>query len=247
MKNTAIATALGIVLSAGIASADNVYQTLPFSQDWTNIGLITTNDDWSGVPGVLGYLGDGDAGSLTAVSPCTTSTTADITTAVDVIANQTLTTISNGGVAEFHITNPVVAIQGSGTADWPNLQIHLNTTGYQSITVAAQLRDIDGGNTDNAVQPIALQYRVGTTGTWTCVNTVADATTGPNLATLVTPVNVVLPGAADNQAQVQIRFLTTNAVGNDEWVGIDDITVTGTLLPVPTVSTTWGAIKTRNQ
>jgi hypothetical protein len=27
-------------------------QTLPFSQNWTNTGLITANDDWSGVPGI---------------------------------------------------------------------------------------------------------------------------------------------------------------------------------------------------
>src|SRR5262249_36933321 len=53
----------------------------------------------------------------------------------------------------------------------------------------------------------------------------ADATTGPSLATLVTPVDVILPPDANNQAVLQIRIMTTNAVGNDEWVGIDDIVV----------------------
>ena len=53
----------------------------------------------------------------------------------------------------------------------------------------------------------------------------ADATTGPGAATLVTPVSAVLPAAADNRPLVQLRILTTNAVGQDEWVGVDDIEV----------------------
>ena len=56
---------------------------------------------------------------------------------------------------------------------------------------------------------------------------VADATTGPSLATLVTPVSVVLPAAAEDQPLAQVRVITANAAGNDEWVGIDDIAVTG--------------------
>ena len=39
---------------------------------------------------------------------------------------------------------------------------------------------------------------------------------------------MVLPAAADNQPLLQVRIITANAVGNDEWVGIDDIAVTGT-------------------
>src|SRR5262249_57649334 len=53
----------------------------------------------------------------------------------------------------------------------------------------------------------------------------SDGTTGPSLASLVTPIDVILPPDANNQAVLQIRIMTTNAVGNDEWVGIDDIVV----------------------
>lgn len=236
-------TALLVVGAVSVASADSVPQSLPFAQNWTNIGLITVNDDWSGVPGVVGYLGDIATTSLTGVNP--TTLLGDSVGAVDVIANQTATTISNGGVAEFHITDPVVALQGSGAADAPNLRLHINTTGYQNITLACNLRDIDGGNSDNTNMQVAVQYRVGGSGSWTNVpgGYYPDVTTGPSLAVLVTPVSLVLPAGANNQAQIQIRILTTNAPGNDEWVGIDDINVTGTLLPVPVESTTWSAIK----
>ena len=50
---------------------------------------------------------------------------------------------------------------------------------------------------------------------------------GPSLATLVTPVSAPLPAAAENQPLVQVRVITTDAVGSDEWVGVDDISVTG--------------------
>ena len=218
---------------APLVSADSSYQLLPFTQAWTNTNLITVNDNWSSVLGIVGYRGDNLTAS-TGVDPQTILADGS-GTPVDVIANQiNPDTLIDGGVAEFDvIADPVVALQGSGTADAPFLLLHVNATGKQGITVSYNLRDIDGG-TDNTIQQVALQYRVGTSGDFTnlAAGYVADATTGPSLATLVTPVNVTLPSAADNQAQVQIRIITTNAVGSDEWVGVDDISITGGTLAV---------------
>ncbi len=227
-----VALIAGGPLMMRLVRADNLAQSLPFSQNWTNTGLITIDDDWSGVPGIIGYRGDGLTGA-TGVNPQTVVAESIV---VDVNANQTNpNTFATGGVSEFHIANPVVALQGSGTARAPYLQLNLNTTGNSNINVVYNLRDIDG-STDNAIQPVALQFRVGSTGNFTNVPAgfVADATTGPSLATLVTPVNVTLPAAADNRPLVQVRIITTDAVGNDEWVGIDDISVTGSGGVLPT-------------
>ncbi|MFH1816124.1 MAG: ExeM/NucH family extracellular endonuclease [Pseudomonadota bacterium] len=223
-----LALTLAIVgLFASAAHADNTPQTLPFSQDWTNIGLITANDNWSGVPGITGYRGD-ELTSATGVDPQTI--TADGTTSpVDVNANQTNpNTFSTGGVTEFHLTDPVVALTGSGTADAPFILLSLNTTGHSGIVVRYDLRDLDG-SADNAQQQVALQYRVGASGSFINVPEayVADATEGPSLAGKVTPVQVTLPADADNQPLLQLRVITTNAPGNDEWVGIDNISVQG--------------------
>ena len=207
--------------------ADSTYQSLPFSQNWSNTSLITTNDDWSGVPGIVGYHGDGLTGS-TDTDPQTILADGT-TTPIDVNANKTNPdTFTWGGLAEFEITNPVVALQGSVTAAAPFILIHVNTTGITNITVSYNLRDIDG-SADDAQQQVALHYRVGTTGNFTNVSAayVADATTG-GAATKVTPVNVTLPADADNQPQLQIRMMTTDASGDDEWVGVDDISITGT-------------------
>ena len=80
------------------AIADSSPQVLPFSQNWTSLGLITLDDDWSGAPGFIGYRGDG----LTTVDGVDPQTiTADGTTVVDVLANRTNpNTLGTGGVGE---------------------------------------------------------------------------------------------------------------------------------------------------
>jgi len=222
---------LCVLLAFGVILwADTTAQNLPFSQNWTDTSMITTDDDWSGVPGIVGYRGD-DLTTATGTDPRTI--VADGTnTPVDVNANQTSpNTFATGGVAEFHLADPVIALNGSGTADAPFILISVNTSGKSSIRVKMNLRDLDG-SADNAITPVAIQYRVGGSGNFTNVFYVPDATTGPSLATLVTPVDFMLPANADNQPLVQVRVITTNAVGNDEWIGIDDIEIDGTAGPL---------------
>lgn len=222
--------ATGAIYFAGIAGfraqADTNAQPIPFSQNWTNINLITVDDNWSGVPGIIGYRGDD---LTTAVGTDPRTILADGSAVVDVIANQTNPdTLATGGVAEFEIANPVVALQGSGTADAPHIVVRVNATGRSNIVFAANIRDIDG-SADDAVQQVDVQYRVGGSGNYTSVagGYIADATTA-GTATQVTALNLTLPAAANNQAIVDIRVITTNATGSDEWVGVDDINVNGT-------------------
>ncbi|MGZ3181869.1 MAG: Ig-like domain-containing protein [Telluria sp.] len=211
-----------------------------FYQDWSNTGLITTNDDWSNVPGIVGYRGDGMTSS-TGVNP--SNLTSDGTPTVNVIANQANpNTLSTGGVAEFQIADPVVALQGSGTAAAPSLVMYLDASGRQDLHFSVDLRDVDGSG-DNAIQQVAVQYRIGDSGAWTNVpgGYVADASTGGS-ATQVTHLDLNLPAAVNNQSQVEIRVMTSNAVGSDEWIGIDNIAVTSNAISAdhtpPTLTST---------
>lgn len=238
MNRFARRLALGVLLSCGAfaAHADNTAQTLPFVQDWSNPALIAANDSWTGVAGIEGFRGDGLAGT-TAVDP-QTIVAPDSPGVIDVNANQTApNTFSTGGVTEFDLADDVVALSGSGTARAPYIKVYLNTTGAAGINVAYNLRDVDG-SADNSVQPVALQYRIGNSGNFTNVPAgfVADASSGPSLATLVTPVSAVLPADANNQPLVEVRIITTDAVGNDEWIGIDNISITATGTGTPTAS-----------
>ncbi|MCX6873772.1 MAG: hypothetical protein NTW21_08185, partial [Verrucomicrobia bacterium] len=138
---------IGIALagSSSFTRADATYHSLasgPFTQNWSNAGLITTDDNWSGVPGIVGYRGD----DLTAVTGTDPRTVTAESMVVDVNANQTApNTLTTGGVTEFALADPVVALAGSNTADAPYIQIHLDTTGTTSITVQYNLRGYYSG------------------------------------------------------------------------------------------------------
>ena len=217
------------VVSAGDKGGveNDTAQPIPFSQNWTTTTLISVDDDWSGVPGIVGYRGD----DLSTAIPADLQTlVADgSSTPIDVNANNPDPTAAvSGGVYEFDtIANPTIGMQGSATSDIPHIVINLNTSGTTALNIAYNLRDLD--TTDVAVQPFALQYRVGNTGPYTNIPAgfVSDASADGG-ATLVTPVSAALPAAAENQPLVQVRIMTTNVVGSDAMVGIDDIAVTGT-------------------
>src|SRR5438093_1169403 len=211
-----------LCLSFVRVGADNIAQSIPFSQNWGNASLITAANDWSGVPGIVGYRGD-DLTTTTGTDPQTILVDGGATP-VNVIANAAATN-TTGGVLEVETTDPTIALQGSSTADAPFILINLITTGKTSLRVSYRVRDLDA-SADNATQQVALHYRVGDSGNFTNLpgGYVPDAT-DPGSATKETFVSVMLPSAVENQPLVQLRIMTTNAVGNDELVGIDDIRV----------------------
>jgi hypothetical protein len=226
MKRALTAGIACLLLMASPARAGTAAATLPLLQSWTDRGQITRDDDWSRVSGIVGYRGDG-----LATEPGTDprGVSADGSgTPVDVAASLTDPRAVGlaAGVAEFELADPVVAIQGSATASAPHLVMALDTRGRSGVAVRLLLRDIDATAHD-AVEPVAVQYRVGGAGAFAAMpgGYVADATSGPGAATRVTPVRAELPAAASGQPLVQVRVITTNAVGQDEWVGIDNIEV----------------------
>ncbi len=235
--------ALGIV-AAATAHADTNYHALsggPYAQNWSNVDLITTDDIWSGVPSMEGYRGD----NLTSAQGADPQTILVFgSSPLDVNANRTDPSAFNtGGVVEVQggteiAGNPVVGFQGSNTADAPFLLLRLNTQGCGAISVSYLLRDIDTADNAVAGQPVVLQARSGESSDFSNVaNTFIQ--TANNGAT--SSFNVTLDSAFQNQPQVQLRWLTTNAAASsDALIGVDDINVScggGTDLP-PTVSST---------
>jgi predicted extracellular nuclease len=201
--------------------------TANFWQDWSDRNSITADDDWSNVASIVGYRGDNlvpGAGR----NPTGVTGTSDV---VDVIANPSPNdpnTFNTGGVVDFDdLLDPVIALQGSGTADAPYLVIHLDATGRQDVVFSTRLRDIDSGTT--ATQPIAVQYRIGNSGDWLNIEGgyIANANTGGD-----TMLSVTLPAAVNGEAQVQVRVITTDSTGSDAFIGIDDIGVTSTPIEV---------------
>ncbi len=235
---------LVVAFPAQLAQANTTAQSIPFYQDWTNTSLITTEADWSGVPGLMGYKGDSGEDEV-GVDP---QTILNDNNTVMVIPNMDSVDTPQSGVAEFEISDPTIALKGSLQADAPYLLININTTGKADVSVSYDVRDIDW-TVGDVITQVALHYRVGNTGLWTNLPAgyIADATSGDYEATLVTHVSVILPDETDNQPLVQVRIMTTNSapevigedLGLDEWIGIDNIVISEPVADVaPFVSTT---------
>ncbi len=215
---------------ASIKTKANTYYSelvggAPLVQTWTNSTQIANDDDWTGVVSIEGFRGNGLT-SVVGGSP-TTVLTDTPGNDLDVTANQTdpLTTTTDG-VAEFALSNPTVALKASDFASAPNLVVHLDSrlcTPGKAVRISYLIRDIDNSPIDS-VQPVSLQYRIGMSGNYSNVlfTTVADATAGVGQATKTTPVFATLPQAVVGQV-FDVRIITSNALGTDEWIGIDDI------------------------
>ncbi|MFN6440948.1 MAG: DUF4347 domain-containing protein [Nostoc sp. DedSLP01] len=204
--------------------------TSDFLQDWSNSNLITSDDNWSNLPSIRGFRGDGLVSS-TGTNPQTLLTDSSATP-IDVNANQTNpNTYTNSGITEFALSNPTIALRGSSTATAPHLVIYLDATGQQNLQLSFTLRDIDTSIRD-AIQSVAVQYRVGETGNF--INLPAafvpdasnNASSSASYDAREARISVLLPPEVTNQTKVQIRFITTDANGEDEWIGVDDIKVT---------------------
>ncbi|WP_375478733.1 DUF4347 domain-containing protein [uncultured Nostoc sp.] len=204
--------------------------TSDFLQDWSNTNLITRDDDWSNLPNIRGFRGDGLVSS-TGINPQTLLADGSATP-IDVNANQSNpNTYTNSGITEFALSNPTIALRGSSTATAPNLVIYLDATGRQNLQLSFTLRDIDTSTRD-AIQSVAVQYRIGNTGNFTNLpaafvpDASNNASTSASYDAREARISVLLPPEVTNQSQVQVRFITTDANGEDEWIGVDDIKVT---------------------
>lgn len=209
------------------------------TQDWSTSSLISSSDDWSGVQSIQGFS------TVTFGSGVGTDPRAFVFDSqnADVAANQFTSPSqfnpdvgSNGGLAEFQDFG-IVALGAGADAKVPNLVLYLDTTDMTApVTLQFDVQDLDSTSHD-AQEQLNVQYRIGETGVWTNLpgGYFADVTQ-PD-ATPTTHINLTLPTEVLGHAQLQVRIMTADAEGQDEWIGIDNIVVAcflrGTLIRTP--------------
>jgi len=216
-----------VLLASTTAVADDVPQPLPFVEAWSDNARIDHNNDWSGVPGVVGRRGNG---LVTTQGADPRSVVADgDATSLSVLANRSQVTGEQGALAELERADPTIAMQASNLGDAPHLLLHLDTRDAAYVHVEYDLIDLD--DDDDSPTAVALQFRVGDSGAFTSVERgfVADATTDG--IGQVTHVDAMLPGAAAGQERVVVRILTTNQPGRDEWIAVDNVAITASVPP----------------
>jgi hypothetical protein len=206
--------------------ADATYYQLEggdFEQDWENTGQISSNNTWTGVPHLYGYGNNRTQGD--GVDPRTL--TGYTTTSLIVTANSSNGTTTTGGIFEMQSGtqiggNPTIAFQGSSSIDAPYLLMRLNTVRCTAAQLQYRLRDLNPTNT-TAIQQVDVQIRTPDSGNFTSINYHANANNGG-----VINASVNIGAAFLGKEKVQVRWITTNAAGNDNMIGVDDIKVIGT-------------------
>ncbi|MDW8849031.1 choice-of-anchor J domain-containing protein [Flavobacterium sp. MMLR14_040] len=202
-------------------------QTLPYSQNFS--GLLASSTTYP--LGFQGWL----------VS--STQNTATYSTALSgdrgLIANSTV--VTNSG--NVHNYNGKIGFLNTTSADFA-IGVAFVTTGNTAIKVqydAMVMRNPYDGASNNRLQEMALQYRIGTTGVFITLPSTAysNNSTVPRLINpvdepIATKIEVTLPAECDNQPIVQIRWiarLVSGSTGSRQSFAIDNIKIGSDITP----------------
>lgn len=143
---------------------------------------------------------------------------------------------SGGWAAEA--TNGV-SLLASSSQSAGAIVVSIVTTGYTNIQVSWKAGTIlQQISRDNS---IALQYRVGTSGSWFDVGTTTTYTSQGKIAgDISSTLSETLPVGAEGQSVVQVRWIywESNSVsGSRDRINIDDISISGTAGSCPSITT----------
>ncbi|HRI02628.1 MAG TPA: kelch repeat-containing protein [Pyrinomonadaceae bacterium] len=153
---------------------------------------------------------------------------------------------SMSGVGAYNYNGKIGFLSGTTGPSDESLVLALDTTGKGGIQIAYDIMTIrDPSNGVNTrINEVTLQYRLGTTGTFTTLTGMEYQNNRTRQVTAVTtPVNLVskvvkLPAAINNQPIVQLRWISrqVSGTGGVPSFAVDNIAVT--LEPIITPSTT---------
>ncbi len=197
-------------VNRSFAQTNPTAQPLPYSQNFT--ALLATSTTYP-----AGWQGWNlsTSGSGVAFKVITPPASSDLT----LIASSTAA-INSGGT---HNYNGKIGLLSSGSVD-ATLCLAINTTGVFNIQVNYDIMTIrnPADVSNNRVNQVDLQYRVGTSGNFTSVGGLANGIYSNNLVNqigavttpqLSSPKAAVLPAVCNNQAVVQIRWVQRDFTG----------------------------------
>lgn len=209
-------------------------QTLPYTQDFSSLSSASTTYP----TGLNGWR-------LSSSNPANYNTGGGT-------GDATLTVGSASSTAgAMYNYNQKIGFLSSGSGDF-GLVLAITTSGVTNITVAYDamtIRNAYNGTTNTRINEMSLQYRIGTTGSFTTLSSSAylSNTTAQTGSGVTTPQNlaarsITLPAACDNQPVVQLRWANRDLSGGGSRpsFAIDNISVTGTGggdVTAPTITT----------
>ncbi|MFN0157174.1 MAG: T9SS type A sorting domain-containing protein [Bacteroidota bacterium] len=231
---TAIAAILAVILATGTmhAQTNPSAQSLPYTQDFSAVAHASTT------------YPAGWQGWTISTSPGAAFSTAGPTADRALTAPSTASTTSGNA----HNYNGKLGFLNSASLDL-TLVLAINTTGRTVVNVAYDVMTIrnpyDGG-ANTRINELTLQYRIGTSGTWTSLTGIEyQNNTTLQTGAVTTPQNtqtksIALPAACENQSVVQIRWASrqVSGAGSRPSFAVDNVSITGTSVTLPVVNGT---------
>lgn len=160
----------------------------------------------------------------------TTRTTAEATGG-DLPSQGSSPTNNAGGW--YYLGNDGIGLLASGTNPAGAVIVAINTSGSSNISVSWNCKtQYNQSSRDNSV---ALQYRVGSTGSFTNVGTTSTySSTGKTNGDTSPLFTEALPAAANNQPLVQVRWVyweSNGSSGSRDKISVDNISINGSTSP----------------
>ena len=206
VKNLMLGCAM-LVSGSVFAQTNPTPQAIPYNQDFSGLAHASTTYP----AGIQGWK----VSSAATTSFVTTGPTGDHLLLASSSASSTA-----GGVLNY---NGKVGTLASGSTN-PGIALALITSGKSNIRVNYDImviRNPYDGASNTRLNEATLQYRVGTSGAFTTLTGIEyqSGTTLQTTSGVTTPQNllsrsIILPAACNNQAEIQIRWITRDITGS---------------------------------
>ncbi len=149
--------------------------------------------------------------------------------------------VSTDGITTGSVRNEVangISLLNSGTNNIGAIVVAVNTTSRTNLLVTFTAQQLNDAST--RVNGLRLQYRIGTTGSFTDVSPTTEYLTtlsGTNSATTFT--NISLPVVCEDQPIVHIRWVyyMSSGSGSRDRIRLDDIIIASDAIATPGTST----------
>ncbi len=191
---------------------------LAFSQTNPSAQSIPYTQDFSGLPHTSTTYPSGWQGWTISTSPGNNFNTAAPTADRSLIANSSASTTSGN----VHNYNGKIGFLNSSSLDL-SLALAINTTGKYNIEVNYDIMTIRNpydGSSNTRINEATLQYRIGTSGTFTNLsgieysnNTTTKTGSGDTEPQNLQNKTIILPSSCDNQSVIQLRWASRQVSG----------------------------------
>jgi predicted extracellular nuclease len=210
---------------AGMAQTNPTAQSLPYVQDFSGLSHTAT----AYPAGIQGW-------TIT-IAPGASFSTASPSADRSLVASSTAS-INSGNV---HNYDGKIGFLNTGSLDL-GLVLAINTTGLKDVQLdydIMTLRNPHDGASNTRINEVTVQYRIGTSGTFTSItgaeyqNNTTTQTTAVTTPQNLESKSVLLPADCDSEAVVQIRWVSRQVSGGGSRpsFAIDNINV-ATAIPV---------------